>query len=87
MLKQNLHDIRESMSNKEDIIPFIVAGVDLPKALSYGEQEAFGILFVLSLCRVTELLPLPKKQSFVEGIFFGLSVYLSVCPHFIGQIN
>ena len=75
------------MSNKEDIIPFIVAGVDLPKALSYVEQEAFGILFVLSLCRVTELLPLPKKQSFVEGIFFGLSVYLSVCPHFIGQIN
>ena len=64
------------MSNKEDIIPFIVAGVDLPKALSYGEQEAFGILFVLSLCRVTELLPLPKKQSFVEGIFL---VCLSIC--------
>ena len=66
------------MSNKEDIIPFIVAGVDLPKALSYGEQEAFGILFVLSLCRVTELLPLPKKTKFCSGYLFW-SVCLSVC--------
>ena len=77
MLKQNLHDIRESMPNKEDIIPFIVAGFDLPKTLSYGEQEVFGILFVLSLCRATELLP-PSKNKVLMRVSFW-SVCLSIC--------
>ena len=79
MFKQNLHDIRESMPNKEDIIPFIVAGFDLPKTLSYGEQEAFGILFVLSLCRATELLP-PSKNKVLMRVSFWC-VCLSMCLH------
>ena len=67
------------MPKREDIITFIVAGVDLPKAFSYGEQEAFGILFVLSLCRVNELLPLPKSKVLMRVSFW--SVCLSVCLH------